>query len=154
VERNRYNLILEKFLERGGSRNMQLSASDIEAKLVSSLKIEEGVYIEHPANSHLKVRRRLKLSARARQVKLGEEAAEIFREEASVPGLQQSIDPDEVLRQIQERDSQGSTGVWDETSGLSPGMTNCHVQSVGRADGHAEFQDKANNKRGVPRRSM
>ena len=157
MERSRYSLILEKFLERGGSRNMQLSASDIEAKLVNELNIEEGLYVEHPAKSGLKVRRRRKLSARMRQDKLGDNAAETLLQEASLPGLRQSTDPDEVLHQIQERDSQAE--LWDGASGLSPEMTNCHVQSLGQSVGHLQHgertgsKDKA-TKRGLPRRSL
>ncbi|KAI6783347.1 uncharacterized protein J7T54_004374 [Emericellopsis cladophorae] len=158
VERSRYSRILEKFLERGGSRNMQLSASDIEAKLVNGLKLEEGLYIDHPAKSSLKVRRRRKLSARARQGKPGDNSAAMLREETSLPGLRQATDPEETLHQIQERDAQAANGSWPGASGLSPGMTSCHVQSMGQAavplqhGERADFPGKS-NKRGPPRRS-
>ncbi|KAF4125044.1 hypothetical protein GMORB2_3883 [Geosmithia morbida] len=67
MEKERYENLLDRFYEKGGSRNMQLSASDIEIKLATDLKLEEGFYIEtqYP-DLHVR-RRQKKTSARRRQ---------------------------------------------------------------------------------------
>ncbi|KAJ3545957.1 hypothetical protein NM208_g2256 [Fusarium decemcellulare] len=44
VEKSRYQTILETFIEMGGSQNMRLNASDVEAKVVNDLMLEEGAY--------------------------------------------------------------------------------------------------------------
>ncbi|KAI9899047.1 hypothetical protein N3K66_005508 [Trichothecium roseum] len=62
VEGDRHESILKKFYELGGSRNMQLSASDIEIKLVNDLKLEESVYFE--IRPGLNIRRRHKATHR------------------------------------------------------------------------------------------
>ena len=46
MERERYQTLLDTFLEMGGSRNMRLNASDIEVKVVNDLKLEEHLYLE------------------------------------------------------------------------------------------------------------
>ncbi|CAM1504470.1 Fc.00g020610.m01.CDS01 [Cosmosporella sp. VM-42] len=60
VEKQRYQSILETFFELGGSRNMRLSATDIEVKVVNDLKLEEGLYMESYGDAN--VRRRRKVS--------------------------------------------------------------------------------------------
>ncbi|QUC19953.1 uncharacterized protein UV8b_04194 [Ustilaginoidea virens] len=64
VEQERYQLILDTFLDMGGSRNMRLNSSDIEVKLVNDLKIEEHLYMD--CFQEIDVRRRKKLSSRKR----------------------------------------------------------------------------------------
>ncbi|KPA35890.1 hypothetical protein FLAG1_11379 [Fusarium langsethiae] len=46
VERSRYQLILKAFLELGGSKNMRLCASDIQAKITDDLNLENDLFIE------------------------------------------------------------------------------------------------------------
>lgn len=65
VERSRYKIMLEAFLEMGGSRNMLLSPSDIEIKVVNDLKLDEGVYVESFGDAY--VRRRQKPSSVQKQ---------------------------------------------------------------------------------------
>ncbi|KAF4944584.1 hypothetical protein FGADI_12588 [Fusarium gaditjirri] len=52
VERSRYQLILDAFIDLGGSRNMRLCASDIEAKVANDLKLEEGLYVEYAGKAN------------------------------------------------------------------------------------------------------
>lgn len=71
MEKERYETLLDKFYEKGGSRNMQLSAADIEVKLATDLRLEEGFYIE-TAQPDLHVRRRQrKTNARKRSARGG-----------------------------------------------------------------------------------
>lgn len=58
VEKNRYQYILDTFLELGGSRNMRLNASDIEVKVVNDLKLEEGFYMETHPDCNIRRRRK------------------------------------------------------------------------------------------------
>ncbi|KAF4451087.1 hypothetical protein F53441_5909 [Fusarium austroafricanum] len=65
VEKSRYQMMLETFHELGGSRNMRLSASDIEVKVVNDLKLEEGLYMESYGDLNIR-RRRKSVPARKR----------------------------------------------------------------------------------------
>ncbi|KND91324.1 hypothetical protein TOPH_03933 [Tolypocladium ophioglossoides CBS 100239] len=64
MERERYQTLLETFIEMGGSRNMRLNASDIEVKVVNDLKLEEHLYME--SYRELEIRRRRKVPAKKR----------------------------------------------------------------------------------------
>ncbi|KAK2617057.1 hypothetical protein QQS21_000151 [Conoideocrella luteorostrata] len=64
VEQQRYQIILDTFLEMGGSRNMRLNSGDIEVKLVNDLKLEEHLYMDY--FREIDVRRRRKLSSKKR----------------------------------------------------------------------------------------
>ncbi|PWI72688.1 hypothetical protein PCL_09703 [Purpureocillium lilacinum] len=64
MERDRYQTLLELFVEMGGSRNMRLNSSDIEVKVVNDLKLEEHLYME--SYRDMDVRRRRKVSAKKR----------------------------------------------------------------------------------------
>lgn len=65
MERERYQTLLETFLEMGGSRNMRLNASDIEVKVVNDMKLEEHLYMD--SFRELEIRRRRKVPAKKRQ---------------------------------------------------------------------------------------
>lgn len=98
VEKSRYQLILDKFLELGGSRNMNASPSDIEAKLVVSHKFEKDIYIEDLQD--IPVRRRRQPNPRNRRANGGR----TDNEDNRLQGLQdQTIDEDEVIDQIHGR---------------------------------------------------
>ncbi|KAJ6442859.1 Copper transport protein ctr4 [Purpureocillium lavendulum] len=64
MERDRYQTLLDLFVEMGGSRNMRLNSSDIEVKVVNDLKLEEHLYME--SYRDMDVRRRRKVSAKKR----------------------------------------------------------------------------------------
>ncbi|PNY24638.1 Uncharacterized protein TCAP_05422 [Tolypocladium capitatum] len=64
MERERYQTLLETFIEMGGSQNMRLNASDIEVKVVNDLKLEEHLYME--SYRDLEIRRRRKVPAKKR----------------------------------------------------------------------------------------
>ncbi|ODA78408.1 hypothetical protein RJ55_05789 [Drechmeria coniospora] len=59
MERERYQTLLDVFFEMGGSRNMRLSASDIEVKVVNDLRLEEHFYMDDPHDLGIRRRRRL-----------------------------------------------------------------------------------------------
>lgn len=65
MERDRYQTLLETFIEMGGSRNMRLNASDIEVKVVNDMKLEEHMYMEN--FREMEIRRRRKVPAKKRQ---------------------------------------------------------------------------------------
>ncbi|KAJ6785832.1 hypothetical protein PWT90_09613 [Aphanocladium album] len=46
IEQNRYQSLLEHFYALGGSRNMMLSASDIQYKVVNEMGLEDDLYVE------------------------------------------------------------------------------------------------------------
>ncbi|CAG9955007.1 unnamed protein product [Clonostachys rosea f. rosea IK726] len=93
VEKERYQTILNKFVELGGSRNMNASDKDIEAKLVE-LNLEQDIYIQPLDDSG--VRRRRKLSDKGKR---SFEQSEIAQ---GIPtrGFQNTRHQDEVIHQI------------------------------------------------------
>ena len=58
--------MLEIFHEEGGSRNMWLSASDIEIKVVEDLRLEDKVYVSDIKDASVRRRRRAVRKAGAR----------------------------------------------------------------------------------------
>ncbi|KAJ3497352.1 hypothetical protein NLG97_g1976 [Lecanicillium saksenae] len=46
IEQNRYQSLLEHFYALGGSRNMMLSANDIQYKVVNEMGLEDDLYVE------------------------------------------------------------------------------------------------------------
>lgn len=46
IEQNRYQSLLEHFYALGGSRNMMLSANDIQHKVVNDMRLEDDLYVE------------------------------------------------------------------------------------------------------------
>ncbi|KHN98909.1 uncharacterized protein MAM_03371 [Metarhizium album ARSEF 1941] len=103
IEQERYKMILDVFLEKGGSRNMRLNPSDIEVKLVNDLKLEEHLYMD--CFREIDVRRRRKLSTKKRTGSGGR------RDEDGVPmggdnmvGVdahhQHTHDEDDVINQV------------------------------------------------------
>ena len=66
TERDRYKTILDRFHHLGGSRNMLLCPSDVEIKLATELKYEEGFYVDSFVDEP--VRRRRKLNNRKNAV--------------------------------------------------------------------------------------
>ena len=74
VEKERYQYILERFHEMGGSRNMLLSASDIEIKIVNELKWEEAMYIDGHDDC---IRRRRKTIVKKRSTGRGEPGGDV-----------------------------------------------------------------------------
>ncbi|KAL6876718.1 hypothetical protein J3F83DRAFT_416157 [Trichoderma novae-zelandiae] len=74
LEKDRYSIILNNFLEMGGSRNMLLSPSDIEIKIVNELKWEESIYIEGMEEC---IRRRRKTIVKKRSTGRGEPGGEV-----------------------------------------------------------------------------
>lgn len=46
VEQSRYQMILDAFIELGGSRNMWLGASGIQDKIINGLKLKNNLFME------------------------------------------------------------------------------------------------------------
>lgn len=88
-------MLLAKFYELGGSRNMQLNPGDVEVKVVTDLKLEEGLYMED--HNDTSVRRRKKVNARKGQ------RGSSFEETPSVS-------EDQVIDQVQSREWNGHFG--------------------------------------------
>lgn len=96
-------MLLEKFYELGGSRNMQLNAGDVEVKLVTDLKLEEDLYMDKYKD--IGVRRRKKVAARkGRRNSPSEEEGPPIHEE--IP----SINEDRVIEQVESRGWNGHFG--------------------------------------------
>ncbi|KAM0511666.1 hypothetical protein ACHAPE_009624 [Trichoderma viride] len=121
VERDRYQLILNYFLEMGGSRNMLLSASDIEIKIVNDLKWEEAIYIEGLDEC---IRRRRKSVVKKRSSGRGEPGGDIAVNDDLLRVSQVPHNQDEVINQVfaarRER--------WDDDMSTVNGeMMNAHL---------------------------
>lgn len=117
LEKERYETLLEKFLDKGGSRNMQLNPGDIEVKVVNDLKLEEGFYMDD--YSDLGVRRRRKLNSRKRAAARGDDGdAAAPHDEAAASMAQHSngVSEDEVIDQVHRRRDLG----WNGGSTVSP----------------------------------
>ncbi|KAK7430152.1 hypothetical protein QQZ08_003337 [Neonectria magnoliae] len=98
VEKDRYQTVLEKFIELGGSRNMLLNPSDIEIKVVTDLRLEEGLYIE--SYGDLKVRRRRKPTSARKQTTI-RGIDDTLSDELSVSS--HNTHEDEVINQVHSR---------------------------------------------------
>lgn len=102
LEKNRYETLLEKFYELGGSRNMHLTAADVEVKVVTDLKLEEGMYMDE--HRDVAVRRRKKVSARKGRQNNSPCEDEAGRDERP------PVNEEHVISQVQSRDWNGHFG--------------------------------------------
>lgn len=59
LEKERYRYLVEIFHEMGGSRNMLLSASDVEVKVVTDLRLEDGLYMDSIQDPEIRPRRKV-----------------------------------------------------------------------------------------------
>ncbi|KJZ77384.1 hypothetical protein HIM_03108 [Hirsutella minnesotensis 3608] len=98
VERQRYQIILDTFLEMGGSRNMRLNASDIEVKVVNDLKLEEPLYVGDYRD--LEIRRRRKVPTKKRQA---QDDAPGSVDDLMVVDPRVPHNEDEVINQVHNR---------------------------------------------------
>ncbi|RFU72566.1 hypothetical protein TARUN_9697 [Trichoderma arundinaceum] len=97
LEMDRYQLILNYFLEMGGSRNMLLSASDIEIKIVNDLKWEEPIYIEGIDDC---IRRRRKTIVKKRSTGRGEPGGDVAVSDDMLRISQTPHSEDDVINQV------------------------------------------------------
>ncbi|KAM0260833.1 hypothetical protein ACHAQJ_002600 [Trichoderma viride] len=97
LERDRYQIILNYFLEMGGSRNMLLSASDIEIKIVNDLKWEEAMYIDGLDDC---IRRRRKSIVKKRSTGRGEPGGDVAVSDDMLRVSQTPHSEDEVINQV------------------------------------------------------
>lgn len=123
MERERYETLLEKFYEKGGSRNMQLSAGDIEIKLATDMKLEEGFYLDSYPDLGIR-RRQRKLAARRRQVAHGDDGEGAGPDDLASVDSHNTTNEDEVIRQVHTR--RGLS--WDDASNASTGMMDLSMQ--------------------------
>ncbi|UKZ75533.1 hypothetical protein TrVFT333_003220 [Trichoderma virens FT-333] len=96
-ERERYQNILNYFLEMGGSRNMLLSASDIEIKIVNDLKWEDAIYIEGIDEC---IRRRRKTIVKKRSTGRGEPGGDVTVSDDMLRISQTPHNEDDVINQV------------------------------------------------------
>ena len=110
-------MLLNKFHELGGSRNMQLNPGDVEIKVASDLRLEEGIYMDDYTD--VGVRRRRKLTSRKRAAARADEADVALNDETAGAAAQHSngVSEDEIVNQVihKRRDMP-----WNESSALSP----------------------------------
>ncbi|KAJ4016511.1 hypothetical protein NW752_003637 [Fusarium irregulare] len=128
VEKNRYQLVLDTFLEMGGSRNMRLNASDIEIKVTNDLKLEEGLYMESYGDAN--IRRRRKPASVRKRVGHGMENEMSINDEMMSIGSHTTHE-DEVINQVHglptmkmEEDAPGDhmeAQMWDHQMKMEPG---------------------------------
>ncbi|KOS18440.1 hypothetical protein ESCO_000539 [Escovopsis weberi] len=137
LEKNRYQLILNYFLEMGGSRNMLLSASDIEIKVVNDLKLEDNIYVE--AGDGLDVRRRRKVPMKKRPgagsgSRAGDGSGADVHDMLNVMS-HSSLTEDDVINQVYERRDR-----WDEGPS-SPPLGGVNGNGVNGGTGGGEMLD-------------
>ncbi|KAH6960592.1 hypothetical protein DER45DRAFT_164675 [Fusarium avenaceum] len=133
VEKSRYQMILETFHELGGSRNMRLSASDIEVKVVNDLKLEEGMYMESHGDANIR-RRRKSVPTRKRAGRGVDDHDSRTNDEMMSVGSHNTHE-DEVINQVHgvphmkmEEDGHGGhhnmmdTHLWDHQMKMEPGV--------------------------------
>lgn len=112
LEKERYNLILNNFLEMGGSRNMLLSPSDIEVKIVNELKWEEAIYIDGMEEC---VRRRRKTIVKKRSTGRGEPGGDVAVSDDMLRISQTPHNEDDVINQVfAARRDQSREQRWEE----------------------------------------
>ncbi|TFB02192.1 hypothetical protein CCMA1212_005605 [Trichoderma ghanense] len=97
LEKDRYSIILNNFLEMGGSRNMLLSPSDIEIKIVNDLKWEEPIYIEGMEEC---IRRRRKAIVKKRSTGRGEPGGDVTVSDDMLRISQSPHNEDDVINQV------------------------------------------------------
>ncbi|KAM0197558.1 hypothetical protein ACHAPI_005023 [Fusarium lateritium] len=133
VEKSRYQMVLDTFYELGGSRNMRLSASDIEVKVVNDLKLEEGMYMESHGEANIR-RRRKSVSTRKRVGRGVDDNDSRANDEMMSVGSHNTHE-DEVINQVHgvphmkmEEDGHGGhhnmmdTHLWDHQMKMEPGV--------------------------------
>lgn len=81
TERDRYKTILDRFHHLGGSRNMLLCPSDVEIKLATELKYEEGFYVDSFVDEPIRRRRKLNNRKNAVSVAADSDSPEVDEEE-------------------------------------------------------------------------
>ncbi|KAL2211746.1 hypothetical protein CC79DRAFT_1364041 [Sarocladium strictum] len=134
LEDERYEMLLHRFLKKGGSRNMLLNATDIEFKVVQDLKLEEGLYMpSFQQGGEMNIRRRHKANPPKKRSSGRSTATPqqntVVKMEADGDTNMGSHDEDEILNQVQDarRD-------YDRFSdgGNSGNSGNVHQHSLGR----------------------
>ncbi|KAF5018027.1 hypothetical protein F66182_10014 [Fusarium sp. NRRL 66182] len=136
VEKDRYQIILDRYIEMGGSRNMRLNASDIEIKVVNDLKLEEGLYMESHADANIR-RRRKSTSTRKRSGR-GVDNIDIPANDEMMSVGSHSRHEDDVINQVYgppppnfkvEDDGPGGQHsmmdmhqIWDQQIKIEPGV--------------------------------
>ncbi|PHH66334.1 hypothetical protein CDD80_942 [Ophiocordyceps camponoti-rufipedis] len=98
MERERYQTLLDLFLDMKGSRNMRLSASDIEVKVVNDMKLEEHLYMDNYKD--LDIRRRRKVPAKKRHNGPHDDNG---ADDMLVPDGRMTHNEDEVVEQVHAR---------------------------------------------------
>lgn len=132
VEKNRYQMILETFIELGGSRNMRLSPSDIEVKVVNDLKLEEGLYMESHGDANIR-RRRKSLSTRKRSGARGVDDSDVPTNDEMMSVGSHNTHEDEVINQVHgpfKLDDEAPANpnnmmdmhMWDQQIKIEPGV--------------------------------
>ncbi|KAF4508093.1 hypothetical protein G6O67_004519 [Ophiocordyceps sinensis] len=99
MEHDRYQTLHDLFIEMGGSRNMRLSSSDIEVKVVNDLKLEEHLYMV--GHEDVKVRRRRRVSAKKRSTGPCDDMA--HGDEVRGVGPLATHNEDDVISQVHDR---------------------------------------------------
>lgn len=128
MEDERYETLLQKFLKKGGSRNMLLNATDVEFKVVSDMKLEEGMYMHvFKETMNMDIRRRQKANppkkrSSARSTNQSQNHVAGLKMESDEDTFMTSHGEDEIIEQVQsarrdhERPAEGSshqfTGRW------------------------------------------
>ncbi|KAF4964089.1 hypothetical protein FSARC_7965 [Fusarium sarcochroum] len=133
VEKSRYQMILDTFHEMGGSRNMLLSASDIEVKVVSDLKLEEGLYMESHGDAN--IRRRHKSVSTRKRAGRGIDDNDMPTNDEMMSVGSHNTHEDEVINQVHgppnfkmEDDGPGGQHnmmdmhLWDQQMKMEPGV--------------------------------
>ncbi|KAL7939492.1 hypothetical protein V8C35DRAFT_286806 [Trichoderma chlorosporum] len=95
-EKERYQTILNLFHEMGGSRNMLLSASDIEIKIVNDLKWEEAIYFDNDEF----IRRRRRTIVKKRSTGRGEPGGDVVVGDDMLQISQTPHNEEEVINQV------------------------------------------------------
>ncbi|KAH8174500.1 hypothetical protein LIA77_05919 [Sarocladium implicatum] len=133
MEDERYETLLQKFLKKGGSRNMLLNATDVEFKVVSDMKLEEGMYMHAFKESmDMDIRRRQK----ANPPKKRSSARSTGQSQHNVTGLKMESDEDtfmtshgedEIIDQVQnarrDQDRLGESGSQQFVGRWGPGVS-------------------------------
>ncbi|QPH18417.1 hypothetical protein C2857_003446 [Epichloe festucae Fl1] len=123
VEQDRYQAILDLFHEMGGSRNMRLSPSDIEVKLVHDLKLEEHLFLDCFRDTD--VRRRQNVSTKRRTSgRRGPDNVFVAKLMTSVDP-RDALDEDELITQVHL--ARESPSPWETPSDGYGEMMDMHV---------------------------
>jgi hypothetical protein len=124
MEKERYQMLLDKFHELGGSRNMRLNSSDIEVKLVNDLKLEEGLYVESFGDLGVRRRRKLATKKRLRGSDDNEGPVNDGMGNGTLPQhVHATSNEDEVINQVHGREPLE----WDADSTMGGDMMDMHM---------------------------